>query len=221
MTKRIWLTLPALCVALVLSSAAHALVFSGTFTGIVTDSRINAEDPYNAGNIDGERATGTFSFETDTSALPPFNIDSGDGYMEFYGLPMSLTFQVHGYDLDFTPSEAQPLTADLAVSKDATSSALSIGAFSAYWSASLGFAGAANSLFADFDPATFNPLAVDVSKSSANFFAGRSFGGTVLLDGLTFDGYGAVGVPEPATYALMLAGLILLMMSKRRSAASI
>jgi len=216
MTKRIGQLTSMLLASLLASSAAQAIAFSGTFTGLVTGSRINAQDPLHAGNIDGERATGTFTFNTDSSGLASWDIGIGPDSASFHDIGAGLTFHVHGLDESFTGGDG--FSSDVYLSDDPSGQTLGASAANGpYWSANINFVGAPNSLFSNLDPATFNPLAVNVGASTAYFFAGRDFGGTVLLDGLTFDGYGAVGVPEPATLSLLLLGVGLIATFRRRT----
>lgn len=217
MRKHQWLMLSLWATLLLGASTAQATIFSGTFTGIVTGSRINALDPVNAGNIDGERANGTFFFDTDLSSLPPYDISVGPNDALFTGLSAGLTFSVHGYDLGFAGPSSDGFLADVGLHSDTVSQSLELGSSQGpYWFAAIGFSGPANSLFSNFDLATFNPSQIDLSSAQANFFAGRDFGGNVLIDGLTFDGYGAVGVAEPATAGLMMAGIVVLLLRRRQ-----
>jgi hypothetical protein len=180
-----------------MSQAANATIYTGTFTGIVEDSRINAQDPVNAGNIDGERATGTFFF--DTSSFAEYESSSPDSAY-YWGAPVSLTFNAHGRDLQFDGSGYGALGVSSGTSQSLSASASD----SPYWEASIYFGG--SGLFTSNDLSTFNPSGVVASQSSANFFAGRDFGGTVLIDGLTFDGHSTVA-PLPSSWTLLLPSL--------------
>jgi hypothetical protein len=192
---------------LIASRPADATVYTGTFTGIVEGSRINAQDPVNAGNIDGERASGTFSFDTD--AYPTFTTATADSTY-YFGMPVSLSFNVHGTSLDFPSSSSSSLYLN---NTGATQGLTATANDGPYWSASVSFGG--SSLFTNNNPSSFNPTSVDVSGSRANFFAGRDFGGSLRLDGLSFDGF-TMSAPAPGSWMLVLPGLAWMGWSVRR-----
>jgi hypothetical protein len=195
---------------LIISPTVNAMTYSGSFTGIVEDSRIHAQDPYNAGNIDGERASGTFFIDT-TLPADEFSTFSEGGY--YRGVPVSLTFSVHGSNLDF-PSNTE---SSISLESTDTGQVFRAGAGDGpYWTAYISFGG--DGLFTGNDPATFNTLAVNVAASRASFFAGRDFGGALRLDGLAFEGQ-VVSTPLPSSWALLMPGLAwMCLMARRRKA---
>ena len=204
------LLVAAVALGLLCASAAHSAVVSGTFAGVAFGSRINAESP-NPGNFDGQTVTGTFWLNT--SSLPPPNEQDAESSFTIFGPSlMKLTFSVPGQETAVFDGSAGNNALDL--TNNASGQAVSfLPDFSfPYWFASLTLFG---SLFDGVDPKTLRPGPVDLDASSASFFAGRSFGGSLDLTSVQFDAVSEV--PEPETLGLLMAGLGLLAWRRRRS----
>lgn len=198
-----------LTLGLACASAAHSAPVSGTFSGVAYGSRIDALSP-TPGNFDGATVTGTFWL--DTSSLPPPNSqDAESSFTIFDPLLMKLTFSVPGQaTVVFDGSNGNNA---LYLTNDVSGKAVTFSPdFSfPYWFASLTLFG---SLFDGVDPKTLRAGPVDISESSASFFAGRSFGGSLDLTSVQFDSVSEVA--EPETMGLLMAGLGLLAWVRRR-----
>jgi hypothetical protein len=192
-------------------SAAHSAFVSGTFAGTAYGSRINALSP-NPGNFDGQTVTGTFWLNT-SSLPPPAGQDAESSFTIFGPSLMKLTFSVPGQETVVFDGSAGNNA--LYLKNDSGGQAVSFSPdFSfPYWFASLRLFG---SLFDGVDPTTLRAGPVDLDASSASFFAGRSFGGSVDLTSVRFDAVSEV--PEPQTPSLLMAGLGLLAWMQRRVA---
>lgn len=188
--------------------AAHSAPVSGTFSGVAYGSRIDALSP-TPGNFDGATVTGTFWL--DISSLPPPTEQDAESSFTIFGASlMKLTFSVPGQaTVVFDGSSGDNA---LYLTSDANGKAIRFAPdfSSPYWFASLTLFG---SLFDGVDPKTLRAGPIDVSESSASFFAGRSFGGSLDLTSVQFDAVSEVAEPESA--ALLATGLALLAWARR------
>jgi hypothetical protein len=182
---------------------------SGTFAGVAFGSRINGTSP-NPGNFDGATVTGTFWLDT-SSLPPPAEEDAESSFTIFEPGRMKLTFSVPGQATVLfdgsNGNNALYLTNDASGKRTTFSPDFSF----PYWFASLTLFG---SLFDGVDPKTLRPGTIDLDASSASFFAGRSFGGSLDLTSVQFDAVSEV--PEPKSLGLLMAGLGLLAWVRRR-----
>ena len=191
------------------ASAAHSAPVSGTFSGVAYGSRINALSP-SPGNFDGATVTGTFWLDT-SSLPPPTGQDAESSFTIFGPSLMKLTFSVPGQDTVVFDGSTGSTALYLTNSASGQAVTFSPDFSFPYWFASLTLVG---SLFDGVDPKTLRPGPIDLDASSASFFAGRGFGGSLDLTSVQFDAVSEV--PEPETLGLLMAGLGLLAWMRRR-----
>lgn len=189
----------ALFMLLWLSAYANAAVIQGTFSGIAFNSRINAEAPW-ASNFDGQSVTGTFFFD-------PY--DQGEFWPVVRPGSLELVFYAAGQRVVFNSLNEGGGLVNHSTTSDPQYIQMSPGALYPYYNASLLLAGP---LFSDDSLESLHAAPIDLENSWAYFFAGRSFGASVRLTSVSFDG---VSVPEPPALALVAGGLSLLALFSR------
>jgi hypothetical protein len=182
-------------------SEAQANLITGTFSGIVQDSRL---DPTGRTNFNGERVDGTFSLDPTTITLPNL---STPVYIS------TLAFDAHGEHLIFSNDGGEP--SDTTWAHTAGGDILNLDpSFQPYYNAALHIAGPYGGLFNTNDLSSFNLTSVDFANSFASFFGSREFGASISLDQISANGITTTSVPEGSSTSLFAAGLLLLAFGK-------
>ena len=197
----------AICFMLVSSIPnARADVFSGAFSGIAENSRINALGP-TPGNFDGSPVTGTFSLDF---AAPSPTGGNNSATTATYAAILTLTFDAAGQHTSFSPMDGgNPGFVSLSVDPNGQTVLLSADYGYPVHFASLSLAGP--DFFSGLDPSTLHPGPVNIASSSASFFDSRAFGADVVIDSVSFTG---LSVPEPPGWIWYLSGLGGLMLTR-------
>jgi hypothetical protein len=198
--------------ALSFSQLALAIPITGTFNGLAEGWRIvEFGGPQVA--FDNEPVTGSFSLETTFSGADVYPDTNSVGY---FGWPVRFTVTLFGDERVFE-NEDQGFTHALILSESGQAQTAQLFFFAAYANANLYLTAPNGNLFTNFDPATFNPAAVSVAASSAQFSANtRAEGVAVRFTDIRFDGYEPQPLPEPGTLALFGLGLIAIGTLRRR-----
>lgn len=206
------LTAAAMALALACVSAASAAPISGSFSGVAFGSRIDAMSP-NPGNFDGATVTGTFWLDT-SSLPPPDSQDPQTSFTVFGPSLLKLTFSVPGQATVVFDGASGNNALYLTNNPNGQSVSFAADFSFPYWFASLDLAGP---LFDGVDPKTLKAGPVDLGASSASFFAGRSFGGSLELTSVQFDAVSEIA--EPETPAIFMTALVLAAWARRRHVA--
>ncbi len=210
-TKRWWRS--ALWLALTwwwMVSTAHAVVVTGRFTGTL-ENVFASEWPQLA--FDGDTVTGTFGFDTEAVRTP-------DGWWSDdprLTITADVPGEAQGYGWPYYADPASGFSAG--VVGDAPYVWLTAGWGHSY--ADLFLVGAAGPFTDDGQLATFRLGPVDAARSWLHLQNGLFYwSADVRLTEVYFDAVSAP-VPEPATWGLLLAGMVLLpaALRTRRAAA--
>ena len=202
-------------VLLLIPSVAAATLITGAFDGTVT-SFLSAPQPNGppVETILERPISGTFEFETDPALIPqpaPREPEVGSDGASYFGSLMRMTYAIGDsiWIFDNSIEAYGGPRLDFATTAQRDLLALAVGG--PYWYSQMHFEGASRALFAAPDILTFDPLGIDLARSSATFSGSiRSEQHEVRFTRLMFDGYGPVGVPTPGTLALFALGLVLL-----------
>lgn len=178
---------------------AHAMFLSGTFSGVAVNSeRIQGLEMFV--DFDGERVTGTFSFEANPSTIS--------------GGSASLTFDVPGIvHNDFTNDASVTFGTNGAMEwielrstgfeTLLNSGRLVIGGPLG----SLSLLPPQNGASPGIDLRTFDPASILPENATAEFGGHRAPTASIALDQLSFNGLPTT-IPEPSTMALLTVGLL-------------
>ncbi len=196
MLKRNVRLLVAVTLGMLAASTASAGGISGSFTGIVTSSETGYDG---RGNINGQSVTGTFGTQfTSCPAFPPgppntcyvsalpetFNIASTSYRFgtAAYEIPaFSYTDTAAGQTLSLAPDEGDP-----------------------HGSVFIDLAGPAGAFITGGDLNSLHGGPVYASASTAFIAIRQTIVASIQLTSVQVDG--VAGVPEPATWTLMIAG---------------
>lgn len=203
------------------ASALSITGFSGTFSGIASGERRNPADDTIIPFM--EPVTGWFA--VDTVIPPPYPEGCCDpplvepGRLSYTAPVFSFSVQAFGREIGSNIIGSGP--DGVTLFEEGTAQSFTVGGGGPYWNWSMGFAAPEGGLFENFDPMTFDPTRVDMSRSFAAFSDDiRSYRAAVAFDSLVFDGYPSQ-VPEPTTLGLFGAGLLMLGFARRRACRSL
>jgi hypothetical protein len=189
----------AACMLALVALPAHATFLSGTFSGLAENSeRIQGLEMF--GDFDGERVTGTFSFEAN-----PATISGGSA---------SLTFDAPGIvHFDFT-NDASVSFGNNGVMEwiELRSSGFETIVNNGHLViggplGSLSLLPSENGASPGIDLARFDPASIRLENVVAEFGGHRAPTASIVLDQLSFNGFPTT-IPEPSTLALLTVGLL-------------
>jgi hypothetical protein len=209
--RRIMIGLGTLSTLALIPLTASAAFITGSFEGF---ARTAANAPQPDGppitTISHNPVIGRFGFETDLSFLPDPLIrepEGGPGGISYFGLPMFMEFTVNGYTSRFDNDIDAFGGPRLGLIPDNERQMVSLDVSGPYWYSQIDFVSLTGNMLEGIDPLSFDPRAVNVAASSAEYSGDiRSGGSTVTFSSITFDGYPPQQVPEPASLALFLIG---------------
>lgn len=182
--------------------AAFSAAITGSFSGVADGWRMVG--PGEQWFFEDEPIAGTFAFASEYDEADVY--DSPESVM-YFGWPVAVSFDLFGYTTFFDPDPGSYAFA-LTLGESQQQQTAELWFFAAYSNASLSFVAPSGGLFDRFDPRTFNPNAVDVAASHANFSGHtRSGYASVRFDRITFDGYTPAPIPEPMTLGLLAMGV--------------
>ena len=203
------------------ASAISITGFSGSFTGTATgEFRNNADGtstPF-AEPVTGQFAVDTVIPEEDCCGPPQLE----PGRFHYNGPVFTFSVQAFGYEIGSSTTMSDGPDS-VTLLDDGTEQSFRVTGGGPYWYWTMEFVAPDGGLFQDFDPMTFDPTRIDMSRSFAAFSDNiRSYGALVEFDSLAFDGYPSQ-VPEPATLGLFGMGLcgmgLFMLVFTRKSAA--
>ena len=220
MSARTFICATAFVLAALVSPAVEAVLLTGTFTGTANGFKSNPWD----GTLTPitSPATGSFAFETslpDTSGWPDYCCAPptvGPGSLDYDGTVFEFNVRAFGREVG-NQTIGRYWSDSVTMLEEGAQQSFQVRGGGPYWYWSMSFLDPDGGLFRDFNPETFDPRQVDLSRSFAEFSGDiRSYGATISFDTVVFDGY-SQAVPEPAPLGLFGAGLLLVALMKRRA----
>ena len=195
----------AACMLALVALPAHATFLSGTFSGLAENSeRIQGVEMF--GDFDGERVTGTFSFETISGGSASLTFDAPDIVHFDFTNDASVSFGNNGVmewiELRSSGFETIVNNGHLVIGGPL---------------GSLSLLPSENGASPGIDLARFDPASILLENVVAEFGGHRAPTASIVLDQLSFNAFPTT-IPEPSTPALLTVGLLGIACLRRKAA---